>query len=510
MSEHERIRRTKKIQRSEDRPGPPAEHRNPATDLHRGVVAQARANDASRRTVTSRGSRGSATLSTPDPYFRSGVFAPAAGTIHRNIETHKRQYKGTKTNDQQRRKEQFQAGGKERREQKLEAARNPWKYDKSVYTVKIKPPDDKMPPGRGQWREPRPLEQVYPADTGHQQTADDRDRYIQEALEQVKGAVDHRYEIVVKKDGKPLEESSAEAQSIAKQALQQKKRERQRITGSFNVRGRTEQVGCVVYTDKGRVADAARKCGHTVTAYDAPKEDGMILVIDSAEPKVRVYVNDPGARGPRSDASAGRPGQKLKKGSPAGDTHQQSIELRGKCVTQGDRRGRTLNTVMGMSALNYAESVGFPNADSMNWEWLHLIGHAMGGADHPDNLVAGTYDANTAMIPLESKIVKRSGNKDKNNQRKVARDRPMTVTAKATLWKTPEQKPTWVAKSITLTATNYRETGQGPRKETAIQTLGPINAIRSNKLTRVEYDVYKQLLKLKKSHKRHRVVATEH
>ncbi|QPJ60777.1 MAG: hypothetical protein G3M70_02275 [Candidatus Nitronauta litoralis] len=42
-------------------------------------------------------------------------------------------------------------------------------------------------------------------------------------------------------------------------------------------------------------------------------------------------------------------------------------------------------------------------------EWLHLIGHALGGADAMFNLGAGTFDANTWMIPLESAITTMSG-----------------------------------------------------------------------------------------------------
>jgi hypothetical protein len=50
------------------------------------------------------------------------------------------------------------------------------------------------------------------------------------------------------------------------------------------------------------------------------------------------------------------------------------------------------------------------------WEWLHLRGAGLGGATHGSNLVLGTRDANTQMIPYESNlrslhgVVRESGN----------------------------------------------------------------------------------------------------
>ena len=61
---------------------------------------------------------------------------------------------------------------------------------------------------------------------------------------------------------------------------------------------------------------------------------------------------------------------------------------------------------MGGSALNYASRV-FDNADwvkERSWEWLHIVGHSLGGNNELGNLVAGTVDANTAMIPHEKSI----------------------------------------------------------------------------------------------------------
>jgi len=37
-------------------------------------------------------------------------------------------------------------------------------------------------------------------------------------------------------------------------------------------------------------------------------------------------------------------------------------------------------------------------------EWLHMIGHQLGGEDVPENLVAGSHALNTAMIPIENAV----------------------------------------------------------------------------------------------------------
>jgi hypothetical protein len=65
----------------------------------------------------------------------------------------------------------------------------------------------------------------------------------------------------------------------------------------------------------------------------------------------------------------------------------------------------TRDVVMGDSALNYAASVyGDEWARARNWEWLHIVAHSLGGNNEVGNLVAGTYDANTKMIPFEKEI----------------------------------------------------------------------------------------------------------
>lgn len=73
-------------------------------------------------------------------------------------------------------------------------------------------------------------------------------------------------------------------------------------------------------------------------------------------------------------------------------------------VVHGDT-SKTRDAVMGDSARNYAASVyGEEWAHARSWEWLHIVAHSLGGNNEVGNLVAGTFDANTQMIPHERAI----------------------------------------------------------------------------------------------------------
>lgn len=66
---------------------------------------------------------------------------------------------------------------------------------------------------------------------------------------------------------------------------------------------------------------------------------------------------------------------------------------------------KSRDSVMGDSALNYASSVyGAEWAAQRKWEWLHIVAHSLGGDNQVGNLVAGTFEANTQMIPHERNI----------------------------------------------------------------------------------------------------------
>ncbi|HYR28150.1 MAG TPA: hypothetical protein VEU30_06765 [Thermoanaerobaculia bacterium] len=94
------------------------------------------------------------------------------------------------------------------------------------------------------------------------------------------------------------------------------------------------------------------------------------------------------------------------------------------------------DAAMGGSARNYAaEVIDREWANARSWEWLHIVGHALGGNNEVGNLVAGTFDANTQMIPHERAI------------QEASQTVPLvTVKYEVTLY--PE---TWVAIDIKMT-----------------------------------------------------------
>jgi hypothetical protein len=118
------------------------------------------------------------------------------------------------------------------------------------------------------------------------------------------------------------------------------------------------------------------------------------------------------------------------------DTDKLEIEVvyTGPAVSGSETPAR--NTVMGGSALNYASAVyGTEWAQQRRWEWLHIVGHSLGGNNEVENLVAGTFDANTQMIPFEKRL-------HDATQRASATD-PVTVHYVVTLY--PDS---WVAIDI--------------------------------------------------------------
>lgn len=56
------------------------------------------------------------------------------------------------------------------------------------------------------------------------------------------------------------------------------------------------------------------------------------------------------------------------------------------------------------NATGYAWAANVPGWQSQRWEWLHIRGAGLGGHTDSSNLVVGTRDSNTHMIPFESNI----------------------------------------------------------------------------------------------------------
>ncbi len=73
-------------------------------------------------------------------------------------------------------------------------------------------------------------------------------------------------------------------------------------------------------------------------------------------------------------------------------------------VTNGGVR-TDANTLMGESASKHAGRFRKSSPSSHHhYEWLHLLGRSLGGGMDQNNFVAGSFHANTEMIPLENAI----------------------------------------------------------------------------------------------------------
>lgn len=72
-----------------------------------------------------------------------------------------------------------------------------------------------------------------------------------------------------------------------------------------------------------------------------------------------------------------------------------------KSMDRGDGQYANMNKT---NANGYAWLWQVPGWNTQRWEWLHVRGAGLGGATNGTNLVLGTRDANTQMIPFESNV----------------------------------------------------------------------------------------------------------
>ena len=61
-----------------------------------------------------------------------------------------------------------------------------------------------------------------------------------------------------------------------------------------------------------------------------------------------------------------------------------------------------------INASAYALAARESNAARTDWDWLHIRGARLGGTTTPNNLVCGTYVANSHMIPIEHDLLEMS------------------------------------------------------------------------------------------------------
>lgn len=102
------------------------------------------------------------------------------------------------------------------------------------------------------------------------------------------------------------------------------------------------------------------------------------------------------------------------------------------------------------------------------YEWLHLIGSSLGGPTIKNNLVVGSYDTNTRMIPLEARIANMKPLlKNPADPDTEVDFEKLTINAEATLFTGAQmevhkdQAPVNIAKDIQLTATLTPMAGKG-------------------------------------------------
>lgn len=73
------------------------------------------------------------------------------------------------------------------------------------------------------------------------------------------------------------------------------------------------------------------------------------------------------------------------------------------------KRGRGAGQYANMANTNatgYAWMLSIPGWQSQRWEWLHVRGAGLGGFTNGTNLVVGTRDSNTHMMPFEANVSK--------------------------------------------------------------------------------------------------------
>ena len=144
--------------------------------------------------------------------------------------------------------------------------------------------------------------------------------------------------------------------------------------------------------------------------------------------KGRTFMYRPGGTRPRkAKAVAKKAAAKLKLallrlplGKASASPKKASITLSGPAAKGG--RTPTKTAFNGVSAAMHADAHNgvLPKqvqpAKSRRWEWLHLVGDAIGGPTSAVNLAAGTFDSNSRHNAIEEAVVKASQAATPTNQ----------------------------------------------------------------------------------------------
>lgn len=84
-------------------------------------------------------------------------------------------------------------------------------------------------------------------------------------------------------------------------------------------------------------------------------------------------------------------------------TNSGIITLKGAPAGRDRGKGQ-VSAMKGTNASGYAKLAKIPGYENTKWEWLHIRGASLGGATDGSNLVLGSRDVNTHMMPFESNI----------------------------------------------------------------------------------------------------------
>ncbi len=111
-------------------------------------------------------------------------------------------------------------------------------------------------------------------------------------------------------------------------------------------------------------------------------------------------------------------------------------------ATRGSRDTGQKSAMSNFSAYDYVKRFSPLEADNYSWEWLHVQGSRLGGPNRPENLVAGTADANTHMIPYERAVFELSS--------VATYQKPVDVTWQAAVRKDADGNDTHIGGDITI------------------------------------------------------------
>jgi hypothetical protein len=148
-------------------------------------------------------------------------------------------------------------------------------------------------------------------------------------------------------------------------------------------------------------------------------------------------------------------------------------------------RGAGQKQAMGnYSAKDYVKLHNSDAAEKKSWEWLHIQGSKLGGPNRPENLVAGTAEANTQMIPYEKAIYKLS--------RLSARANPVKIEWEASVQDDSNGQKTHIGNQIQINATFPQGAPADIESESpaklASQFPVTVNAIQGATFTKLDRD----------------------